>query len=97
MEFASFLILLAEIEDPRRAEGKQYRLPHVVLFAILAMLAGANSYRSIHSFIDVHFTRLRKFFRLKWRHVTPATAFEGKTARGNLGWWWLRVRGRHGP
>src|SRR6516162_7124984 len=29
--------------------------------------------------------------------VTPATAFEGKTAHGNLGWWWLRVRGRHGP
>jgi hypothetical protein len=48
---------LAEIEDPRRAEGnyKQYRLPHVVLFAISAMLAGANSYRSIHSFIDVPF------------------------------------------
>jgi len=39
VEFAPFLILLAEIEDPRRAEGKQYRLPHVVLFAILAMLA----------------------------------------------------------
>jgi CheY-like chemotaxis protein len=30
-------------------------------------------------------------------NVTPATAFEGKTARGNLGWRWLRVRGRHGP
>jgi len=29
--------------------------------------------------------------------LIPATAFEGKTARGNLGWWWLRVRGRHGP
>jgi hypothetical protein len=29
-----FLALLAEIEDPRRAEGKLYRLPHVVLFAI---------------------------------------------------------------
>jgi hypothetical protein len=54
-----FLTLLAEIEDPRRAEGKLYRLPHVVLFAILAMVAGANSYRSIHSFIDVHFVRLR--------------------------------------
>ena len=26
---------------------------------------------SIHSFIDVHFVRLRKFFRLKWRR-TPA-------------------------
>lgn len=71
MQFTPFLTLLAEIEDPRRAEGKLYRLPHVVLFAILAMVAGANSYRSIHSFIDVHFVRLRKFFRLKWRR-TPA-------------------------
>jgi len=35
--------------------------------------------------------------QLKRMGVTPATAFEGKTARGNLGWWWLRVRGRHGP
>ena len=58
MQFTPFLTLLAEIEDPRRAEGKLYRLPHVVLFAILAMVAGANSYRSIHSFIDVHFVRL---------------------------------------
>jgi hypothetical protein len=54
MEFTPFLTLLAEIEDPRRAEGKLYRLPHVVLFAILAMVAGANSYRAIHRFIDVH-------------------------------------------
>jgi hypothetical protein len=33
--------------------------------------AGTNSYRSIHSFIDVDFVRLREFFRLKWRR-TPA-------------------------
>ena len=52
--FSSFVDLLTEIEDPRRAEGKLYRLPHVVLFAILAIVAGANSYRTIHSFIDVH-------------------------------------------
>ena len=38
--------LLAEIEDPRRAEGKLCRLPQVVLFAILAIAAGANSYRT---------------------------------------------------
>jgi hypothetical protein len=73
VEFTPFLTLLTEIEDPRRAEGKRYRQPHVVLFAILAMLAGANSYRSIHSFIDVHFTRLRKFFRLKWRRPPAYT------------------------
>jgi hypothetical protein len=34
---------LAEIEDPRRAEGKLYKLPHVLLFSILAVMAGANS------------------------------------------------------
>ena len=41
--FTPFITLLAEIEDPRRAEGRLYRLPHVVLFAILAIVAGANS------------------------------------------------------
>ena len=41
--FSPFVDLLAEIEDPRRAEGKLYRLPQVVLFAILAIVAGANS------------------------------------------------------
>ena len=42
--------------------GKLYRLPHVVLFAILAIVAGANSYPTIHSFIDVHIARLRDVF-----------------------------------
>jgi phage tail sheath protein FI len=47
---------------------------------------------------------ISEFLNRVWRSgalfgatVAPATAFEGKTARGNLGWWWLRVRGRHGP
>jgi hypothetical protein len=39
----ALIAVLADIEDPRRAEGKVYPLPHVVLFAILAMAAGANS------------------------------------------------------
>jgi hypothetical protein len=68
-----FLTLLSAIEDPRRAEGKLYRLPHVVLFAILAMVAGANSYRAVHSFIDVHLARLRGFFGLKWRRAPAYT------------------------
>lgn len=67
--FQPFLTLLTEIEDPRRAEGKKYRLPHIVLFAILAMVSGANSYRGIHSFIDMHLARLRKVFGLKWRRA----------------------------
>ncbi len=56
--FAPLLALLAEIEDPRRAEGKLYKLPHVLLFSILAVMAGANSYRGIHSFLEVRTARL---------------------------------------
>ena len=71
--FTPLLALLAEIEDPRRAEGKLYRLPHVILFAILAIVAGANSYRGIHSFLDVHLARLRDFFGLKWSRAPAYT------------------------
>ena len=31
-----FLALLATIPDPRRAEGKLYQLPHVLLFSIVS-------------------------------------------------------------
>src|SRR3954467_388063 len=72
-----FLTLLAEIEDPRRAEGKLYHLPHVVLFAILAMVAGANSYRMIHSFIEVHLVRLFDVFGLTWRKAPAYTTVRG--------------------
>jgi len=44
-----FLALLAAIPDPRRAEGKLYRLPHVLLFSIFAIVSGANSYRGIQT------------------------------------------------
>jgi hypothetical protein len=30
------------VPDPRRAEGKIYRLPHVLLFSILAIVSGGN-------------------------------------------------------
>ena len=75
--FTPFLTLLAEIEDPRRAEGKLYRLPHVMLFAIMAIVAGANSYRTIHTFIDVHLARLREVFHLPWRRAPAYTTIRG--------------------
>ncbi len=71
--FAAFLALLAEIEDPRRAEGKLYKLPHVLLFSILAVMAGANSYRGIHSFVEVHLARLKESFGLAWRRAPAYT------------------------
>ena len=75
--FTSFVALLAEIEDPRRAEGKLYQLPHVVLFAILAIVSGANSYRTIHSFIDVHLAQLREAFGVRWRKAPAYTTIRG--------------------
>jgi len=44
--------LLQDLPDPRRAEGKLYKLPHVLLFAILAIVSGSNSYRGIVTFIS---------------------------------------------
>ena len=42
-------------------------------FKSRAMMAGANSYRGIHSFIDVHLERLRTHFGLSWRRAPAYT------------------------
>jgi hypothetical protein len=72
--FAPLLDLLAEIPDPRRAEGKLYELPYVLLFSILAVVTGSNSYRGIVTFIDAHRRRLNAAFGLKWRRAPAHTA-----------------------
>jgi len=43
----------------------------------LAIVAGANSYRTIHSFIDVHLARLRDAFGVKWRKAPAYTTIRG--------------------
>ena len=72
--FSPFLDVLADVPDPRRAEGKLYKLPHVLLFSILAIVTGCNSYRGIVTFIDVHRHRLNAAFSLKWRRAPAHTA-----------------------
>ena len=69
--FDQLLDLLSNIPDPRRAEGKLYKLQHVLLFSILAIVTGGNSYRSIVTFIEVHRRRLNAAFGLRWRR-SPA-------------------------
>lgn len=72
--FERFLSLLATIPDPRRAEGKLYQLPHVLLFSILAIVSGADSYRGIRTFIKVHRRKLNKAFRIGWKGPPAHTA-----------------------
>src|SRR3954471_24313298 len=52
--FAALLSALSGIPDPRRSQGRRYPLAHLLLFSVLAVLAGATSYRGILSFIAVH-------------------------------------------
>ena len=72
--FERFLAILATIHDPRRAEGKLYQLPYVLLFCILAIVSGANSYRGIGTFIKVHRRKLNKAFKISWQRPPAHTA-----------------------
>ena len=72
--FSPLLDVLADVPDPRRAQGQLYKLPHVLLFAILAIVSGCNSYRGIVTFIAVHRRRLNATFGLKWRRAPAHTA-----------------------
>lgn len=62
---------LLPIPDHRRAQGRMYDLPHMLLFSILAVISGAASYRRIHQFIHTHQARLNEAFGCRWRR-TPA-------------------------
>ena len=80
--FSPLLDMLADVPGPRRAQGQLYRLPHVLLFAILAIVTGCNSYRGVErrrspdivTFIDVHRRRLNAAFGLNWRRAPARTA-----------------------
>ena len=72
--FERFLSLLATIPDPRRAEGKRYHLQHVLLFSILAIVSGADSYRGIRTFVKIHRRKLNKAFKISWKRPPAHTA-----------------------
>ena len=64
---ASLLEILRTIPDRRRAEGKRFDLATVLLYSILGMVAGANSYRQMHEFIRIHRQRLNEALGLALR------------------------------
>jgi len=72
--FSPLLDVLVDVPDPRRAQGQLYKLPYVLLFSILAIVSGCNSYRGIVTFIAVHRRRLNAAFGLNWRRAPAHTA-----------------------
>src|SRR5919206_2156273 len=67
--FAGLLAALDRIPDPRRRQGQRYGLAPLLLFAVLAVLTGATSYRRIRLFISVHRERLNVTFGARFRRV----------------------------
>lgn len=65
---------LMTIPDPRRAQGKMYDLPHLLLFSILAVASGATSYRRVHQFIATHWPRLNQAFGCRWKRAPAYTS-----------------------
>ena len=75
--------MLNEIPDPRRAEGKLYKLRYILLFSVLAVITGGNS-RSIETFIKVHRRRLNAAFGLHWKRAPLGAHRSGpSSAHGN--------------
>lgn len=65
---------LRGVSDPRRAQGRRYELPYILLYSVLAILAGAISYRRIQRFMDVHRQRLNSLFGSTWKRAPAHTA-----------------------
>jgi hypothetical protein len=79
--FAPLLSALEQIPDRRRAQGRRYPLPHLLLLSVLAVLAGATSYRGILVFIAVHRERrINVVFGVRLRRApavnTPRNLFQ---------------------
>ena len=67
--FAGLLAALQGIPDPRRRQGRRYGLAPLLLFSVLAVLAGATSYRRIRLVIGVHRERLNATFGTRLRRA----------------------------
>jgi predicted transposase YbfD/YdcC len=67
--FAALFAALAEVPDPRRAQGQRYSMRHLLLFSVLATLAGATSYQKIIAFIALQRERLNAVFGACFRRA----------------------------
>jgi hypothetical protein len=75
------LEIFNKITDHRRAQARQFDLPHILLFVVLAVTSGSHSYRMIHTFIKMNFTTLKKHYGIHWKRA-PAYATIRKIIHG---------------
>ncbi len=65
--------ILKELPDCRRKQGQQYDLAHILLFTLLAMLSGADSYRKVATFIKIRFSILKQLCGISWKKAPGYT------------------------
>ena len=65
---------LFKVKDHRRKQGRRYELGHILLFTILAILSGADSYRKVQKFIVAHYDTLNESFDLNWKRMPAHTS-----------------------
>jgi hypothetical protein len=68
------LDIFKTVEDPRDCYGREYRLEHILLFSVLAILGKMENYKDISIFIAAHFETLKTYFNLKWRRPPTHSA-----------------------
>lgn len=64
---------LFKVTDHRRQQGRRYQLGHILLFTILAILSGADSYRKVQKFMVAHYDALNEIFELNWKRMPAHT------------------------
>ena len=70
MLFAFLLPELAEVPDPRPAQGQRYGMLHLLLVSVLGTLAGATFYQKIIAFIALRCERLNIVFGACFRRAS---------------------------
>src|SRR3982750_2368055 len=77
MPFGPLLAALEGIHDPRHPQGQRYSMSHLLLFSVLAVLAGATSYQKIITFIAIQRDRLNTAFGACLRRAPAVNTLRG--------------------
>ena len=64
---------LKQVPDHRRAQGQRFKLEHILLASILAILSGADSYRDIARFMKWRLQQFKEWFGIVWKRAPSKT------------------------
>lgn len=75
------ITIFEQIPDQRSPLGRRYELKFILLFTVLAILSGADSYRKVATWIKANKEFLKEHFPIKW-HTYPSHTSIGRIIQG---------------